>query len=99
MIRMSAAANRPINWNVIIADTNLRERIWQMVAGADEATERGARIVALAECDVLRSYLSFKSGFGFAMIPGWAKTATLPRDEKIRALSDPDVRAQLRASG
>src|SRR5207247_1199495 len=44
---MSAAARRPINWNVLTVDAAAPDRVPRQLSAADRAREAGARIVAL----------------------------------------------------
>ena len=96
--RMSLAANRPLNWNVLVVDANepgLHERKLQ---ASDVAAARGAKVVALTTPDVIRFRVSFLSGFVLDAFPDWPHTMTLPPEEKLRVLADPDHRRRLDAA-
>jgi N-acyl-D-aspartate/D-glutamate deacylase len=45
----------------------------------------------------MRIRLSFETGFVLDGLPGWAETMHLPPAERMKALSDPEVRARLKA--
>jgi N-acyl-D-aspartate/D-glutamate deacylase len=93
MTEMSLAAGRPLNWNVLgVAAGGNHEH--QLAAGT-RAAERGARIVALTLPQGMRIRLSFLTGFVLDGLPGWRETFALPVAERMRALSDSEVRAQL----
>jgi N-acyl-D-aspartate/D-glutamate deacylase len=98
MCAMSLAAGRPLNWNVLIPRGNDRPQTERKLAASDYAAERGARVMALSYPDVIRSRMTFL-GAGFDGIPGWARTMALPPAEKLAALADPAVRAELYAYG
>src|SRR6185503_862965 len=77
LTRMSLAANRPINWNVLVInaqDPQARER---NLAASDVAAERGARVVALTTPDLIKFRISFMSGFILDSFPEWSHTMTL----------------------
>jgi len=68
MARMSIAADRPLNWNVLgVAPGGMHER--QLDAGS-RAAARGARVVALTLPQGMRIRLSFHSGFVLDGLPG-----------------------------
>jgi len=93
MTEMSIAADRPLNWNVLgVTPGGMHEK--QLDAGT-RAAAWGARIVALTLPQGIRIRLSFLSGFVLDGLPGWRETIALPVPERIRALSDPAVRARL----
>ncbi len=98
MADMSLAADRPLNWNVLIA-ANARsgDDVAQRLSASDRAAERGARVLALTVPDLMRIRLCFLTGFLLDSFPGWAKTMTLPPAEKLAALADPVERARLQA--
>jgi len=96
MTAMSLAANRPLNWNVLQAGSQMPELHTNQLAASDHAAERGARVLALTLPQVMTLRLNFRSGFVLDAFPGWARTIALPIPERIRALGNPEVRNQLK---
>jgi N-acyl-D-aspartate/D-glutamate deacylase len=96
MAAMSKAANRPLNWNVLVPNAARAEHVWTMLGASDFAAERGGKVVGLTVPDVITTFLTLKAGFVFDALPGWRKTMALPVDEKIKVLSDPKERQRLR---
>lgn len=97
MAAMSASAGRPLNWNVLVVGGGSDTYRAQLEA-SDRAAEQGGRVLALTVPAVMQLHLNFRSGFLFDALPGWGPTMALPDEEKMRALTDPDVRRQLRES-
>jgi N-acyl-D-aspartate/D-glutamate deacylase len=95
MADMSLAANRPLNWNVLVP-TSANDGYHAQLAASDRAAERGARVVALTLPATMQLHLNFRSGFIFDALPGWGPTMALPPDAKCKALTDPAERARLR---
>ena len=93
MASMSLAADRPVNWNVLgVTPGGMHEH--QLDAGT-RAAERGARVVALTLPKGVQIRLSFLTGFVLDGLPGWREVIALPVPERIKAFSDPAVRARL----
>jgi N-acyl-D-aspartate/D-glutamate deacylase len=97
MAAMSAAGGRPLNWNVLVVGAGT-DTYKDQLAASDRAAEQGGRVLALTVPAVMQLHLNFRSGFLFDALPGWGPTMALPDDEKLRALTDPDVRSRLRES-
>jgi N-acyl-D-aspartate/D-glutamate deacylase len=95
MAAMSRAANRPLNWNVLVPNAARAEYAWQALGAGDYAAQHGGRVLALTMPDTMKTYLTFKSGFVLDALPGWAKTMALPPQEKMHALADPAERKRL----
>jgi N-acyl-D-aspartate/D-glutamate deacylase len=95
MAAMSAAADRPLNWNVLVVGAGSDTYHAQLEA-SDRAAEQGGRVLALTVPAVMQLHLNFRSGFLFDALPGWGPTMALPDEDKMRALADPDVRKRLR---
>jgi N-acyl-D-aspartate/D-glutamate deacylase len=74
-----------------------REATEAKLALGDTALERGARVFALSYPDVIRARATFR-GTLYDGFPGWARVMTLPDDQKLVALQDPDTRARLFAA-
>ena len=90
---MSAAAQRPLNWNVLgIGDPESYKG--QLVA-SDRARERGGRVVALTLPQGMSIRLTFLSGMVLDALPGWSELFGLPVGDRIAALRDPDTRRRL----
>ena len=95
MSEMSRAANRPLNWNVLVPNAARAEYAWDALGAGDYAAARGGRVLALTVPDTMKTFLNFKSGFVLDALPGWAKTMALPPEEKLHALADPAERKRL----
>jgi N-acyl-D-aspartate/D-glutamate deacylase len=98
MTRMSLAANRPINWNVLFVGKNSEATTDHNLAASDYAAERGARVLALTVPMAPSPRICFESGFLLDTIPGWEKPMALPHDEKKAMLASADGRKALQES-
>jgi N-acyl-D-aspartate/D-glutamate deacylase len=97
LIDMSLAADRPINWNILTYFSDLPDLPSQLLAVSDRAAERGACVAALFMPDFFRTSFNFKGGFRLEALPGWAHVFKLPVADRIKALHNPTLRAQLAA--
>jgi N-acyl-D-aspartate/D-glutamate deacylase len=99
MAAMSAAANRPLNWNVLQVNTTDIDLVESRLAASAAAAEKaGGRLVPLTLPDALRTRLSFETGFLLDTLPGWREPMALPPAEKLSLLADPARRRALAAS-
>jgi N-acyl-D-aspartate/D-glutamate deacylase len=98
MIRMSLAAGRPINWNVLIVNAARPEEYQGQLALSDRAAARGARVVPLSVPHPMEFYVDLVSPFFFGGLPGFHDVMTLPLDERMRALADPRQRIPIKAA-
>ena len=90
---MSAAAKRPLNWNVLTIDSREPGRIPRQLSAGDVAAERGGRIVALTLPVQVPMNMSFLNHCGLFLIPGWGDILRLPVPERMAKLQDPEVQA------
>jgi N-acyl-D-aspartate/D-glutamate deacylase len=98
---LSVAADRPLNWNVLVVDAASPERIDAQMLPSRVARERGGQVVALTMPVLVPMNMSFGTYCALNLLPGWADVLGLPLGERIEALRQPAVRARLRegASG
>ena len=82
MGRMSAAADRPLNWNVLIVMAGLEAQVAEQLGASDRAADLGGRVLGLTMPAPVSPRLSFASGFLLDTIPGWAE-----RDDRAAAPS------------
>ncbi|MEW1753349.1 N-acyl-D-amino-acid deacylase family protein [Streptomyces angustmyceticus] len=92
---MSAAAGRPLNWNVLTIDAAVPERVPRQLAAAERAREAGGRVVALTMPILTPMNMSLGTFCALNLIPGWGEILGLPVPERLEKLRDPDVRAEL----
>ena len=95
MTSMSAAANRPINWNALLVEGIADEYLYHQLAASDHAASRGGRIVALTPVDSRHHLINLRSGFLFDALPGWDAFMALPYGDRIDLLKDQDRRTEL----
>jgi N-acyl-D-aspartate/D-glutamate deacylase len=96
MAKMSLAANRPINWNVLFVGRGNDDMVNHNLAASDYARERGGTVLALTMPFAPAPRVCFDSGFLLDTIPGWEKPMALPHDEKKTMLASADGRNMLR---
>lgn len=93
---MSLAAQRPLNWNLVMVDSKGKDYLQSQLVMGKYAAERGAKVYGLVPCVPLKGILNFRSGFGLDMYDDWGQFLHLPEDEKIAAMGDAEVRARLK---
>ncbi|MEO6628539.1 MAG: amidohydrolase family protein, partial [Aquihabitans sp.] len=90
---MSAAAKRPLNWNVLTIDSREPTRIPRQLSADDVAQEKGGRIVALTLPVQVPMNMSFLNHCGLFLIPGWGDILRLPVAERMVRLQEPETQA------
>ena len=95
MTRMSVAADRPVNWNVLFVGKGSEAATEHNLALSDYAAKHGGRVLALTAPFSPSPRICFDNGFLLDTIPGWEKPMALPHDEKKAMLASPDGRRLL----
>ncbi|WP_075661526.1 N-acyl-D-amino-acid deacylase family protein [Streptomyces acidiscabies] len=95
LVDMSAAAGRPLNWNVLTIDAGVPERVPRQLHASERARKAGGRVVALTMPILTPMNMSLGTFCALNLIPGWGPVLGLPVPERIEKLADPDVRAEL----
>lgn len=92
---MSAAAGRPLNWNVLTIDAAVPERVPRQLQASEQARKAGGRVVALTMPILTPMNMSLGTFCALNLIPGWGPVLGLPVPERIARLRDPEVRAEM----
>ncbi|MFD8304396.1 amidohydrolase family protein [Streptomyces sp. NPDC059690] len=92
---MSAAAGRPLNWNVLTIDAAVPERVPRQLRAGEQARKAGGRVVALTMPILTPMNMSLGTFCALNLIPGWGPVLGLPVPERIARLRDPHVRAEM----
>jgi N-acyl-D-aspartate/D-glutamate deacylase len=95
LAKMSAVANRPMNWNVLTVDSREPDRVPRQLRASERAAEVGGRVVPLTMPVQVPMNMSFLNFCGIWQLPGWAAVLSLPVPERIAKLRDPEVRLQM----
>jgi N-acyl-D-aspartate/D-glutamate deacylase len=95
LAQMSAAANRPMNWNVLTVDAREPDRVPRQMRAFDRAVEIGGRVVALTMPVQVPMNMSLLTFCGLWLIPGWQSVLGVPVPERIERLLDADTRVRL----
>ena len=91
LARMSATANRPLNWNLLVVDARDPDRRWRQLAASRRAREIGGRVVALTMPTIVPMNMSFLNYCALNLMPGWSEVLSLPVAERITRLQDPQT--------
>ncbi|MEU3972103.1 N-acyl-D-amino-acid deacylase family protein [Streptomyces bacillaris] len=94
-VAMSAAAGRPLNWNVLTIDAAVPERVPRQLVPSERARTAGGRIVALTMPILTPMNMSLGTFCALNLIPGWGGILALPVPERIERLRDPATRAEM----
>ena len=94
-VEMTAAAGRPLNWNVLTIDAAVPERVPRQLVASERARKAGGRIVALTMPILTPMNMSLGTFCALNLIPGWGEILALPVPERIERLRDPEVRAEM----
>lgn len=89
---MSAAANRPMNWNVLTVDSREADRIPRQLQAFDRAAEVGGKVIALTMPVQVPMNMSLLNFCGLWLLPEWGSILGVPVSERIERLRDPEVR-------
>lgn len=98
MTDFSVAGNRPVNWNVLVVDgrPDAAAVARRQLDVSTFARERGGEIIALTVPSTPEVYMNLHTGVMFDALPGlWRDIFKTPVEERIAALSKPEVREQL----
>jgi N-acyl-D-aspartate/D-glutamate deacylase len=95
LAKMSALANRPMNWNVLTVDSREPDRVPRQLQASERAAEMGGRVVALTMPVQVPMNMSFLNFCGIWQLPGWAAVLGKPVPERMALLRDPAVRKEL----
>src|SRR5207249_2493077 len=73
MTALSLAAQRPVNWNLLVPNAGNPALMEVQLSAGDHAAARGGRVVALAIAQPITTRLNLASGFVLDALPGWAE--------------------------
>ncbi|ONH22271.1 N-acyl-D-amino-acid deacylase family protein [Pseudofrankia asymbiotica] len=95
LAELSAAAGRPLNWNVLTIDAAAPERVPRQLAASARARELGGRVIALTMPTLVPMNMSLRTFCALHLIPGWGEVMALPVPERIAALRNADMRERM----
>lgn len=95
LVDMTAAAGRPLNWNVLTIDAAVPERVPRQLVPSERARRAGGRVVALTMPILTPMNMSLGTFCALDLIPGWGEILSLPVPERIERLRDASTRAEM----
>jgi N-acyl-D-aspartate/D-glutamate deacylase len=95
LARMSSAAGRPVNWNVLMVSGRHRDRAEHQLTPSTRAREMGGRVVALTMPVHAEMNMSFGSFCALWLIPGWSALLDVDPAERARNLADAAIREHM----
>ena len=95
MADMSAAADRPLNWNTPLVNRLAPDLHHRQLEATNAARRRGGWVVPMFMPQNGELQHDFLRGYVFRAIPGWSWLFDLDLPERMKALADPERRHQL----
>jgi N-acyl-D-aspartate/D-glutamate deacylase len=95
MTEMSLAAQRHLNWNVLLIRPGNSDFIAHQLTAADYAKRNGATVVGLAMVVPPTLRVNLRNGFLLDVFEGWTELFELSIPERMEALRDPERRVAL----
>jgi N-acyl-D-amino-acid deacylase len=95
---LAARAQRPILYNVILALDDAPEFHRGRMKWLDECNDRGLQIFGQGQSFRQRMFFTFEHWNLYDTSPVWNKACQGSTEDRLRNLSDPDIRAQLIAT-
>ncbi|WP_030974362.1 N-acyl-D-amino-acid deacylase family protein [Streptomyces sp. NRRL S-1824] len=95
LVDMTAAAGRPLNWNVLTIDAAVPERVPRQLVPSERARRAAGRVVALTMPILTPMNMSLGTFCALNLIPGWGEILSLPVPERIERLRDASTRAEM----
>ncbi len=95
LAQMSAAANRPMNWNVLTVDSREPDRVPRQLQAYERAQQVGGKVIALTLPVQAPMNMSLLNFCGLWLLPEWGQILGVPVPERIERLRDPDTRLRL----
>jgi N-acyl-D-aspartate/D-glutamate deacylase len=92
---MSARADRPLNWNLLVVDARDPDRIERHMAASTYARANGGRVVALTMPVIVPMNMSFRNYCALNLMPGWGPILNAPVPERIQMLQDEATRRMM----
>ncbi len=93
---MSLRGQRAVNWNVLTVDSRDQQSVERQLQASRMAAAEGARIVPLTMPILVPMNMSLRTRCALTLIPGWDEILTLPIEERMEVLRDPEVRAKMK---
>lgn len=98
MARMSAAAQRSLNWNSIIVGLGAEpDAIMARLDASDRAAQLGGRVFGLAFPLPVRLRMNLLTATNYNSMPVWHEVLTRPLEQRIAGLSDAETRRAMAA--
>ena len=95
LAQMSVRANRPLNWNLLVVDTNDRARLDNHLEASHRAREAGGRVVALTMPVIVPMNMSFLNYCALNLMPGWGPIMNAPVPERVERLRNVATRRMM----
>ncbi|MFE0046941.1 N-acyl-D-amino-acid deacylase family protein [Streptomyces albireticuli] len=95
LTELTAAAGRPLNWNVLTIDAAVPDRVPRQLSASARARAAGGRIVALTMPILTPMNMSLGTFCALNLIPGWGEVLALPVPRRVAELRRAPVRAEM----
>jgi N-acyl-D-aspartate/D-glutamate deacylase len=95
--RISEASGRPVMYNTLLEQARQPGRWRQHLAHVEETAKQGIRAIPLCNPGSILNRFTMKNCQVFRSMPTWLPILQGPDADKLRAYSNPEIRAKLRA--